>query len=73
MRTSNCGWRVIGGQFVERLKRDEVWMRGDDFHEFSKTGADDMVVGDPLRSLRREHPLHRAICHRTMIGQSSKE
>ena len=49
MRTSNCGWRVIGGQFVERLKRDEVWMRGDDFHEFSKTGADDMVVGDPIK------------------------
>jgi GDP-D-mannose 3', 5'-epimerase len=38
----------IGGHLVKRLKDEGYWVRGVDIkeHEFSKTAADDFVVGD---------------------------
>jgi len=38
----------IGGHLVKRLKREGFWVRGVDlkYPEFSKTGADDFVIGD---------------------------
>jgi GDP-D-mannose 3',5'-epimerase len=48
MRVSVRGGGFIGGHLVKRLKRDGLWVRGVDlkFHEFSKTEADDFVLGD---------------------------
>ena len=38
----------IGGHLVKKLKREGFWVRGVDlkYHEFSKTEADDFVIGD---------------------------
>ncbi len=38
----------IGGHLVKRLKKEGYWVRGVDLkmHEFSKTAADDFVIGD---------------------------
>jgi nucleoside-diphosphate-sugar epimerase len=50
MRTALvCGaGGFIGGHLVKRLKADGFWVRGVDLkhHEFSKTEADDFVMGD---------------------------
>src|SRR5690242_6129237 len=38
----------IGGHLVKRLKREGFWVRGVDLkkHEFSKSAADEFIVGD---------------------------
>jgi len=38
----------IGGHLVKKLKREGFWVRGVDlkYHEFSRTEADDFVIGD---------------------------
>lgn len=38
----------IGSDLVKRLKREGFWVRGVDlkYPEFSKTSADDFVIGD---------------------------
>ena len=48
----------IGGHLVKRLKQEEYWVRGVDlkYPEFSKTSADEFVIGD-----LREQSVCRAV------------